>query len=94
MVKGTGTRRTVRAYRDEMRAFAKGQNPDPEDGDLDELIARSLQGRTSEAEEESLRRWRREGVQHEQRYQRVAAVWRATATYEPRARPMALHRGR
>lgn len=53
---------------------------------MDELIARSLQGRTSEEEEEVLRRWRQETVEHEERYRHVAAVWRATRSYEPRLR--------
>lgn len=58
---------------------------------MDEIIARSLQGRTSQEEEDTLREWRTRRDQHEMRYQRVAAVWRATRSYEPhpRLRPLA-----
>lgn len=58
---------------------------------MDELIARSLQGRASDEEEEDLRRWRTQRADHEEHYQRIAAVWRATHSYElrPRLRPLA-----
>lgn len=62
------------------------KDKDTEDSRLDELIARSLQGCTSEEEEEYFRRWRTQRAEHEERYQEAAAVWRATRSYEPRLR--------
>ncbi len=47
--------------------------------DLDELLVRSLQGRTTDAEESSLHQWRARSPDNEAYYRQFAAVWRMTA---------------
>jgi transmembrane sensor len=54
---------------------------------LDDLIIRALQGRTTDEEVERLRSWREASPDHEEHYQRFAAVWRATRDYQRRLRP-------
>jgi transmembrane sensor len=52
--------------------------------DHDELIFRSLQGRITPEQEVRLREWRQESPEHEERYQEIAAVWRATRSITSR----------
>jgi transmembrane sensor len=52
---------------------------------MDEIIIRSLQGRSTPAEEESLRRWRQESLQNERYYRDMARTWRLAALIEPAA---------
>lgn len=53
---------------------------------MDELITRSLQGRTTPDEERHLLAWRQELPANERRYQDVARVWDLTAVLEPSVR--------
>lgn len=52
---------------------------------MDEIIIRSLQGRATLAEEEALRAWRQESLQHERHYRDMARAWRAAGVIEPSA---------
>jgi len=58
---------------------------------MDELIARSLKGETSDAEEESLREWRRASLANEKHYRELARIWSdaplARVGPAPRPRP-------
>ena len=42
---------------------------------MDDLILRSLQGRTTETEEQNLFEWRRASAANEQTYQELARLW-------------------
>lgn len=46
---------------------------------MDELIVASLQGSTSQAEEEALRQWRGQAPSNEERYHTLVRIWAATA---------------
>lgn len=50
---------------------------------MDELIIRSLQGQMAPEEEETLRAWRQESLQHERHYREMARAWRAAGLIEP-----------
>lgn len=50
---------------------------------MDELILRSLQGRTTAEQEDELRRWRAVSPEHEARYRAIAEVWQRTAAAQP-----------
>lgn len=53
------------------------------DTDMDELIIRSLQGRTSQAEEERLWAWRRQSPENERCYQELRELWSLTNAAAP-----------
>jgi transmembrane sensor len=50
---------------------------------MDEIIIRSLQGRSSPAEEESLREWRQASLVNERYYREMARTWRLAGVIEP-----------
>jgi transmembrane sensor len=50
---------------------------------MDEIIIRSLQGRSSPADEEALRRWRQESLHNERHYRDMARTWRLAGLIEP-----------
>lgn len=50
--------------------------------EIDDILIRSLQGRISEAEAETLRRWRTRSPENEEHYQYISSTWRMTADYE------------
>jgi transmembrane sensor len=51
--------------------------------EVDELIIRSLNGRTTKREEAALTAWRASGSENEQRFQEIARLWAATAAIAP-----------
>jgi len=51
---------------------------------VDELIVLYLQGGTTSAQEEEIRRWRKASPDHEARYQAMVEVWQGTAVAQPR----------
>lgn len=55
---------------------------------MDEIIIRSMQGTATPAEEESLRGWRQESLQHERHYREMARAWRAAGLIEPVSTPL------
>ncbi|TVR64871.1 MAG: DUF4974 domain-containing protein [Gemmatimonadales bacterium] len=54
---------------------------------MEDLILRSLQGRTGDLEERILRKWRQESAANEELYQRTAEVWRRTPSRRPMPHP-------
>jgi transmembrane sensor len=50
---------------------------------MDEIIIRSLQGRATAAEEQTLRAWRQVSLQNERHYRDLARTWRLTGLLEP-----------
>lgn len=54
---------------------------------MDEIIIRSLQGRSTPADEETLRSWREESLHNERYYRAMARTWRVVGLIEPDAAP-------
>lgn len=50
---------------------------------MDELIIRSLQGRSTDAEEVILQAWRAESPENERKYQEIARLWELTSAASP-----------
>lgn len=57
---------------------------------MDEIIIRSLQGRSSPADEELLRHWRQESLQNERHYREMSRTWRLSGLIEVDTRPAAV----